>query len=287
MPTSQIVQLALLAATGALFAAAFVLGFRHLRRAAAATDAPAALPHESSMGPNARAAVTAGAALGAALFLWRALAERSLALPLSNPFDAFLALALMLAFALLYLRWTRHLRALSFFLLPMIAILLFLGVALALAHPATDGQDYRNAWSLLHIITILAGTICFVLACVGGAVYLLADRQLRRKGLDASHRWIGLPPLASIEKFNRWMVYLGFPLLSVATLAGILRLAQVSAPGSPGQPVKIALGVTAWAVYAVLLHVPLNPSFRGRRSAWLYIVGFAFFLGAFAAARWN
>jgi ABC-type uncharacterized transport system permease subunit len=175
----------------------------------------------------------------------------------------------------------------------MVIVLLLLGGVIGLAHTNADKQDYENAWYLLHIITIYAGTICFVLGAVGGIIYLLADRQLRRKGLDATHRWIGLPPLASIEKINRWMVYVGFPLLTIATLAGILRIAQshATAPQPPAssfsQELKLGLGTLSWLVYAVLLHVPLNPRFRGPRAAWLYIVGFVFFLGAFAAARWS
>ena len=106
-------------------------------------------------------------------------------------------------------------------------------------------------------------------------MYLLADRQLRRKGLDTTHRWIGLPPLASMEKFTQWMIYGGFPLLSISTLAGILQMAHAHAGLAPAAPptqhTKIILGVVSWLVYAVLIHVPFNPSFRGRRAAWLAV----------------
>jgi ABC-type uncharacterized transport system permease subunit len=171
-------------------------------------------------------------------------------------------------------------------------ILLLIGALLSLVHRNTESHSYVNAWTLLHIITIFAGTICFVLGFVGGIIYLLADRQLRRKGLDKSHRWIGLPPLASLEKFNQWMIYVGFPLLTIATVAGILRIAQSHATPPPDAPmasqtIKIAMGSLSWAVYAVLLHVPLNPRFRGPRAAWLSILGFILFIGAFVAARWN
>jgi ABC-type uncharacterized transport system permease subunit len=299
MPSSLAIQLALLLVTSLLFAAAFVLGLRHMRRSSGAVAEArmavaggGSLPHEASMGPQARAAVVVGTLLGIGLFFWRAAAAGSFTLPLTNPFDAFLALGLLVAFVLIYFRWTRHLRSFSFFLLPMVIILFLLGAVIGVAHPNADKQDFSNAWFLLHIITIFAGTICFVLGAVGGIIYLLADRQLRRKGLDASHRWIGLPPLASIEKINRWMVYVGFPLLTVATIAGILRFAQAKTgamppAGSFSQDLKIGLGTLSWLVYAVLLHVPLNPRFRGPRAAWLYIVGFVFFLGAFAAARWS
>jgi ABC-type uncharacterized transport system permease subunit len=319
MPNSQSIQLALLLLTSLLFAAAFVLGLRHMRRSTAGEahagrggcgrDAGrvgglggvagvGALPHEASMGPQARAAVIVGTLVGMGIFAWRAVAEQTLALPVSNPFDAFLALGLLLALVLMYFRWTRHLRSFSFFLLPMVVILLLIGALLSLIH-RDEGHSYVNAWTFIHIISIFAGTICFVLGCVGGVIYLLQDRQLRRKGLDKSHRWVGLPPLASLEKFNQWMIYVGFPLLTIATITGILRIAQAKGGGGGGggdpgqqslvaaQHLKIAFGSLSWAVYAVLLHVPLNPRFRGPRAAWLSILGFVLFIGAFVAARWN
>jgi ABC-type uncharacterized transport system permease subunit len=245
------------------------------------------LPHEVSMGRPARATVAAGILMGLTLLVWRiATAAGRAVVPGSNPFDAFLILSLLLSLAVVYLRWTRHLRSLAFFLLPMIVILVFLGLILSTIHAKSQeaAANFNPLWLRIHLVTIVATSACFALACVGGVVYLMADRQLRRKGLPESHRWIGLPPLASIEKFNRWMVYTGFPLLTFANVAGIL---HIRSQPDPELSPKMAVGILAWIVYAVLLHVPLNPRFRGRRAAWLAIVGFTLCVVAFAAARWG
>jgi len=293
MPTHEIIQFGLLAATSALFAAAFGLGLMRMRRIARAmAAAPAGLPHESSMGGPARAAVIAGTCMGVGLLIWRAVDTRTGALPVSEPFDAFLVFGLLLSLTVIYFRWTRRLRGLSFFLLPMIVILLWIGLLLALvSRKAGQPPDYANVWTLVHMVTLIAATICFALACVGGVVYLLADRQLRRKGLEGSHRWIGLPALASIETFNRRLIYGGFPLLSISTAAGIVRLAQERAastqPAAGGGHMKIAMGILSWLIYAVLLHVPINPRFRGQRAAWLAIAGFILFIATFVAAYWR
>lgn len=289
MPTP--LQLSLLALTGLLFAAAFALGWRHMRRLAEGTVPVGALANSAaSMGPASRAAIMVATLLDIGLLVWRAASEHKLTLPLSNHFDAFLLLALLLAIVLVYFRWTRHLRSFSFFLLPMIVILLFLGAMLSILSP--QGYEYGSIWARFHILTIIAGTVCFSLGCVGGAVYLIAHRQLKHKGgvggrLDASHRWNGLPPLASIEKFNQGMVYLGFPLLTVAIFTGMLRAAQEpDVLRHAGMVWKIALAALAWVVYAVLAHLPLAPRFRGPNAAWLWIIGFALFIGGFVAANW-
>lgn len=297
MPISEIIQLLLLLATSVLFAGAFLLGLMHMRSAgdavgAARSAGAGALPHEASMGLPARVAVSTGVVMGLVLLAWRAGTHRTLALPVSDPFDAFLVLGLLLAVAVIYFRWTRHLRSLSFFLLPMIAALLVLGLVLYLAHPG-ENHFYHNAWNLLHILTIVASTALLAMACVGAVVYLLADRQLRKKGLDASHRWIGLPPLASIEKFVRHTLYWGFPVLTIAMVSGMLQIIAGMAPdagrfGQWSEALKIGCGVASWLVYGVVVQVPLlNPRFRGRRAAWLAVAGFILFLGAFTAARWG
>jgi len=288
-------QISLLAATSLLFVAAFFLGLRNMRQAvasAAGSEIGALLPHEASMGWAARTAVAAGTCVGIALLLWRGFDRSNFLLAFSDPLDAFLTFAMLLSLTLMYFRWTRHLRGVAFFLLPMIVILLVIGLVLGVVHrnpPPGEATYVSSAWGLVHLITITAATICLTLACVGGVVYLLADRQLRRKGKDNTHRWVGYPPLASMEKFTQWMIYGGFPLLSISTLAGILQMAHARAEPVPvaTQHTKIILGVVSWLVYAVLIHVPFNPSFRGRRAAWLAVAGFIPFIGAFVAAKWS
>jgi ABC-type uncharacterized transport system permease subunit len=289
-------QISLLAATSLLFVTAFFLGLRNMRQAvvaAAGSEIGALLPHEATMGGAARTMVAAGTCVGIGLLLWRAIDRSNFLLAFSDPLDAFLTFAMLLSLTLLYFKWTRHLRGFAFFLLPMIVILLLIGLVLGIVHQNSGDVSYvSSAWGLVHLITITAATICLSLACVGGAGYLMADRQLRRKGLDATHRWVGLPPLASLEKFTQWMIYGGFPLLSISTLAGILQMAHAhselaTAAPPPTQHTKIILGVLSWLVYAVLIHVPFNPSFRGRRAAWLAVAGFIPFIGAFVAAKWS
>ena len=275
-------RIAFLALTGALFFAAFLLGLRHMRRAPAG-DAP------GSLGRPASAAAIAATLLAVGMLFYRAATAHSATLPLSDHFDAFLLLAVLLAAAVVYLAWTRRFRSFAFFLLPMIGCLLWLGALLvALSPERFRGDLWGNVWTLLHIVTVIGGTLCFALGCVGGAVYLLAHRQLRRGGPEAGFR--GLPPLATIERFNLSMVYAGFPLLTLAMITGTLRLAQGSGTAAGWATwhvsAKILLAILAWLTFAVVAHVPLNPRLRGLHAAWLTIVGFSLFLATYAAVTW-
>jgi ABC-type transport system involved in cytochrome c biogenesis permease subunit len=282
--------------TALLYAAAFILGLHHMRKPTNEKSPPPQAT--TAIGFQAKAIVFLATTIGAALLAWRAAAEGKITLPLHNHFDAFLALAILLALVLMYFRWTRHLSSLSFFMLPMIAGLLLLGGILQIASP--QNYPYENIWTKIHIATVVTGAACFALACVGAIVYLLTDRQLKRKTTPATSMGprggggggepsrLRFPPLASTEKFNQWMVYLGFPLLTLAMITGILRLSQSETPNpstlhmSP----KLSFAMMTWLIYAVLLHLPLAPSFRGQRAAWLSIIGFILFLAGYIAANW-
>lgn len=226
-----------------------------------------------------------GAVLAALLLISRGVDAQRLSLPLADYFDAFLLLSLLLTGLWGWFAWTNHLKALATFLLPMISLLMLLGGIMEMAgyHHFKD----HNPWILVHIISVLTGAVFFAIGCVGGFVYLLADRRLR------SHQRTGwtrmpLPPLATIEKFNRNAILLGFPLLSLAAITGIFRAVQDPAAMGPHwfYTPKFILACLVWLVYAALLGVRLAPALRGSRAAMLSILGFVLLLAVFVAIKW-
>jgi len=48
---------------------------------------------------------------------------------------------------------------------------------------------------------------------------------------------------------------------------------------------KVLLTFVAWVVYALVLHSPINPSFRGRKTAMLSVVGFLLMIGILVAVQ--
>lgn len=260
---------------GLCFIAAFVWQAVELRRAVRASDA-AGLARTSKVSV---AWVIGGAVVCGAILIWRGWRFGLWSLPLSDYFDAGLLLAILLTGLWIWFRWTRQLNTLAIFLLPLTGLLILVGGILGAV--GYRNFDTANPWIALHIGSILAGTVCFAAGCVSGLAYLLADRQLRHKKEN-----LPLPPLARLEAFNRHAILLGFPLLTIAAITGIMEALvhpRAMGPDWYWSP-KVILTVVAWAVYAPLLHVKLTPSFRGARAAWLSIFGFALLLTVFALA---
>ena len=48
---------------------------------------------------------------------------------------------------------------------------------------------------------------------------------------------------------------------------------------------KVLLAFCVWVVYALVLHAPINPSFRGRKAAMLSILGFVLMVGTLIAVQ--
>ncbi|MEA2733848.1 MAG: hypothetical protein QOE14_299, partial [Humisphaera sp.] len=108
------------------------------------------------------------------------------------------------------------------------------------------------------------------------AMYVLASKKLRHK------QAVG-PQYGSLERLEHLTmtsVTLGFALLTIGVITGgITMLAE----GSHTSMTKIVLATIVWLVYAVVLHAPMNPSFRGRKVAVLSVVGFVLMLGTIVA----
>jgi ABC-type uncharacterized transport system permease subunit len=78
-----------------------------------------------------------------------------------------------------------------------------------------------------------------------------------------------------------WVI-LGFALLTVGLITGFVKMLG----NDSRQPYsKLLLGCLAWLVYAVVMHVPINPRFRGRRAAMLSVFGFVLVIGALVAVQ--
>lgn len=270
MDSNTLAQCIVMLLGAVAFLGAFAARLRFLRLAA--PESPMPPVHLASV----RASVI-GLVFIIAMVAWRFIILGKVGL--YTHIDAFLLLSLLLTGMLFYFRRSRHLSGMAIFLLPMIAAVLLLGSILTLT--TKRSFDYHSSWAELHILIVIGGSACFALGCVGGIVYLLADHQLRAHKHPGADRWLGLPPLASMEKFNQLMVALGFPLLTIACLMGLFHVREWTS----SIIIKTSLALAAWVVYAILLNIRHAPAFRGRRAAWLNIAGFAILLAAYLAAN--
>src|SRR4051812_7825909 len=232
----------------------------------------------------AKACLWSGVAVTVAVLVWhiRGRAQDHW-LPLDDNFEAFIWLAVLLAGFVLYVQRTRPLAGLDWFVLPIVILFLVAAVVLGTAKP----QEYvHTTWSWVHSVTAYGGAIAFVIAGAAGALYLLANRRLRAKTVLPG------PKFGSLERLERITfssVTLGFALLSIALVTGLSRVLKAGGQTRLGEhwyaSPKVLMTLAVWIIYAIVLHAPINPSFRGRKVAVLSIAGCVLMIGTLVAVN--
>ena len=256
-------QLALLIAAAALFAVGMGLSVGRLWN------------DGQSLRLSAKACQYAGVVCGLGVLVWHS-AARGNWRPLEDNFDAFVWLGLLLALFVLYTQRIHPLRGLDWFVLPIV-ILLLVGAAV---FGKTQPHEYGDTvWRWVHRITSYGGAVAFAVAGAVGTMYLVTNRRLRTK------RALPGPNLGSLERLEHLTlaaVTLGFALLTVGAVTGLFGMVRED---KAAPKTKIVLAVAVWVVYAIVLHSPINPSFRGRKAAVLSVVGFVLMIGTLVAVQ--
>jgi ABC-type uncharacterized transport system permease subunit len=209
------------------------------------------------------------------VLVWHALGRGSW-LPLEDNFDALLWLAVVLAVFVMYVQRRRPIGGLDWFVMPIVILLLIGSAVTGLTDP--HAYDVKTIWSWVHRATAYGGAAAFAVAGAAGAMYLIANHRLRRKVALASGPRLG--SLERLEQLTLTSVTLGFALLTIGAITGFAEMIR-EARATP--TAKIVLTAAVWLIYALVLHSPINPSFRGRRAAMLSILGFVLMLGVIFA----
>jgi ABC-type uncharacterized transport system permease subunit len=262
MPYVSTGQLALLIVAAALFAVGMVLSVARLWK------------DGETVRLAAKACQYAGVVCGVGVLVWHS-AARGNWRPLEDNFDAFVWLGLLLALFVLYTQRIHPLRGLEWFVLPIVVLLLVAAAVFGKTQP----HEYRDeAWHWVHRITSYGGAVAFAVAGAVGTMYLVANRRLRTKRAPGPN----LGSLERLEHLTLAAVTLGFALLTVGAVTGLFGIFRQD---KTAPTTKIVLAVAVWVVYAVVLHSPINPSFRGRKAAVLSVLGFVLMVGTLVAVQ--
>jgi cytochrome c-type biogenesis protein CcsB len=136
----------------------------------------------------------------------------------------------------------------------------------------------QSVWLPIHVVLIFIGDGAFALAAAAGVMYLIQERQLKRKRLSGwFHR---LPSLEILDELNYRCLTIGFPLLTVGIITGSIWAQQAWGTYWSWDP-KETWSLINWLLYAALLHGRLTVGWRGRRAAIWALIGFASVLFTF------
>jgi ABC-type uncharacterized transport system permease subunit len=224
-----------------------------------------------------------GTCVGITVLIWHSI-DRGSWLPFDDNFDSLVWLALLLALFVGYMQGRRPIGGLDWFIAPVIVLLLIGAAVFGRMQP----HEYLDTtWSWFHRIFAYGSAAALLVAGTLGAMYLYADQRIRSKSdfKNAGSPSVGVS-LERLEHLAYLLVTLGFAMLTVTMIMGLTRLL---APGrhqrvefwSP----KVLMSVGVWVAFAIVLHTPINPSLRGRKVAFVSVIGCVLLLGTIIATQ--
>ena len=112
---------------------------------------------------------------------------------------------------------------------------------------------------------------------ISGVIFLIEHRRLKAK--QRITRRLPLPTLEALDRVNVAALALGFPLLTLGVLTGVMWLSTESGELWTASPHE-TWSALAWAVYAVLVAARFGSQHGARQAAVSAVGGFAFLLFA-------
>lgn len=169
------------------------------------------------------------------------------------------------------------LTVLGCFVAPLGFLMTLPGVAFG-AVAADLPAGLQTSWLYLHVTLALLGNAVFALAFAVSLMYLVQESRLKSKRLTALHQL--LPSLERLDRLNYIFLVWGFPLMTLGILTGSL-WAGVHWGDYWSWDARQISSTIIWLLYGSLLQGRITAGWRGRRAAFVTIVGFVVVLGYF------
>ena len=163
----------------------------------------------------------------------------------------------------------------------IIAPLAFLMSLAGIAFGSGSGEippDLKTFWLPLHVTSAFLGNAVFALAFGVSLIYLLQERHLKHKRMTALMK--RFPSLESLDRLNYVLLGWGFPFMTLGIVTGSIWAGLYWGNYWSWEPRQISSGI-AWLFYGALLHGRITAGLRGKKAAFLTIVGFTVVLGYF------
>jgi ABC-type transport system involved in cytochrome c biogenesis permease subunit len=156
--------------------------------------------------------------------------------------------------------------------------LAFLAAFFAALHaPEPEVDVMGGAWPHAHVLLAGSGLALLAVAAMAGGFYLVENRRLKRKQIHAGPR--AMPSLETLDRINAAALAVGFPLLTLGVLTGMMWVQGARGVWFTGSAHEAWNGI-AWLIYATLVGARFVAQQGARDSAASAVAGFAFLLFA-------
>ncbi len=242
--------------------------------------------------------------LGARVLAARVVPEHAWYVPWSNWFESFSLFGLLISLVFLIVQAKARLPILGVFVLPWTWLALLMGFS----HPFLADPDWRftsfsafwslansardiprlppalqSYWMAIHVPVMFLSYGAFANAFGIGLAYLIQERQIKsKKPTELAYR---LPSLEELDRLIYRIIFTAFPVLTLGVMLGA-RWAYDAWGRYWGWDAKETWALITWFVYLIYLHMRLVVGWRGRRTAYLSVAGFAVVLFTYVGVNY-
>jgi len=163
-----------------------------------------------------------------------------------------------------------------FVLLPVVVAL---GVAVTVIYTPAGSlvPALQSYWIAIHVTAMIIATGLYIVGAVTTTMYLAADRHERRVAAGLPSRTAGimlhLPRPLVLDRLSYRTILFAFPVWTFGIMAGAIWADQAWGRYWGWDP-KETWSFITWVVYAGFLHARATAGWRGRRAAYIQLVGF-------------
>ena len=205
-----------------------------------------------------------------ALFLIAYIADSG-SLPIATTFHSLVLYAWIVGIAFWVLEIRYGYGTWGAWVTPVILIGFLLGGLAILAPTGPARFLLLRPLLVAHVSSSFLAYGFFTLAFVSAMLYLAQDYILRQKRPTTLH--YRLPPLEATENLGRILSALGLPCMTLALITGSMEAEQAWGTFWLWDP-KLTLALVTWVIYMGYFYARNGLHWRGRRAAWLLVLGF-------------
>jgi cytochrome c-type biogenesis protein CcsB len=191
--------------------------------------------------------------------------------PLTSIREAISLFAWVFVVTYLVVQLKLQLRILGSFVSPL-AVIFMLSSRLLPTQAILAKESFRSGWLIAHVTSIFLANALFAMLFSLGIMYLLQERRIKKKNFGLLYE--RLPSLDRIDSIANVCLMSGFPLMTAGLITGFVYASMIWRSPWNWDP-KEVLSMVTWMIYAILVHERLAVGWRGRRAAWLAILGFS------------
>ncbi len=188
---------------------------------------------------------------------------------------SFFAWCITLIFLIVHLRYSEV--VLGAFVLPLVSLLMVVSQLMWEENHAIPPL-LKSKWLYFHTSVAFLAYAAFFLTFISAVLYLIQEKELKTKRFR--FLYFRLPSLQVCDELLRRSLFVGFVAMSFTIVTGAFWAQQAWGRFWSWDPKETATLFT-WGIYLVLIAYRLSASWRGRRAAYISILGFVSILFTF------